>query len=107
MPQKTGTYDVTSTFAARLSAIPNFQGQNMDRVQQALDQELFAHNNLMTQMVEELCDISNQRLRTYGSASGGSMLKVDEFGRGPTQQNVPGDTAGFPLDKWQYAVGWT
>ncbi len=107
MPQKTGTYDVSSTFAARMSSIPNFQGQNMDRVQQALDQELAAHNGLMTQMVDELCDVTTQRLRTYGSASGGSMLKVDEYGRGPTQMNVPGDTAGFPLHKYQYAVGWT
>jgi hypothetical protein len=79
----------------------------MDRVLQALDQELFAHNTLMTQMLSDLCDITTERLRTYGAASGGSMIKVDEYGRGPTQVNVPGDTAGFPLHKYQYAVGWT
>lgn len=107
MPQKTGTHDVSTTFAARLSAIPNFQGQNMDRVQQALDDELAAHNGLMQEAVGELADITTQRLRTYGAASGGSMLKVDEYGRGPTQVAVPGDTAGFPLDKYQYAIGWT
>ncbi|MBA2627579.1 MAG: hypothetical protein H0U85_06170, partial [Gemmatimonadales bacterium] len=107
MPQRTGTHDVSSTFAARMSAIPNFTGQNMDRVQQGLDQELAAHNQLMMQLVDEMCDITSDRLRTYGAASGGSMLKVDEYGRGPTQVSVPGETAGFPLDKWQYAVGWT
>jgi hypothetical protein len=107
MALKVGTFDVSSTFAARMSAIPNFNDQNMDRVQQALDQELFAHNTLMLQMTEELCDITTDRLRTYGAASGGSMLKVDEYGRGPTQISVPGDTAGFPLHKYQYAIGWT
>lgn len=107
MPQKTGTFDVSSTFAARLSAIPNFNDQNMERVQQALDQELFAHNTLMQQMVGELADITVERLRTYGAASGGSMIKVDEYGRGPTQLAVPGDTAGFPLHKYQYPIGWT
>lgn len=107
MPIKVGTHDVSSTFAARLSAIPNFQGQNMDRVQQALEQELAAHNGLMTEMVGELADVTTQRLRTYGAAQGGAMIKVDEYGRGPTQISVPGDTAGFPLDKYQYAVGWT
>lgn len=107
MPTKTGTFDVSSTFATRLSSIPNFQGQNMDRVQQALDQELFAHNSLMVQAAAELCDVTTERLRTYGAASGGSMVKVDEYGRSATQLSVPGDTAGFPLDKYQYAIGWT
>jgi hypothetical protein len=107
MPTKTGTLDVASTFAARLATIPNFNEQNMARVQQALDQELTAHNTLMQQAVGELCDLSNERLRTYGSVAGGSMVKVDEYGRGPTQVAFPGETAGFPLHKYQYAVGWT
>jgi hypothetical protein len=90
-----------------MASIPNFQGQNMDRVIQALGQELAAHNGIMLEMVGELCDVSSDRLRVYGSRSAGSMVKVDEYGRGPTQVAMPGDTAGFPLDKYQYAIGWT
>jgi hypothetical protein len=107
MPVKVGAFDVQSTFAARMAAIPNFQGQNMERVLQSLDQEFAAHNGIFLEVLGELCDISSDRLRTYGAASGGSMIKVDEYGRGPTQVSAPGDTAGFPLDKYQYAVGVT
>jgi hypothetical protein len=107
MPVKVGAFDVQSTFAARMAAIPNFQGQNMERVIQGMQQELDAHNGIMLETLSDLCDISADRLRVYGTVSGGSMIKVDEYGRGPTQVALPGDTAGFPLDKYQYAVGFT
>lgn len=107
MPQRTGTHDVSSTFAARLSAIPNFNQLNFERVQQAINQELDAHNTIMVQMLDELCDVSSDRLRVYGAQSGGSMTEVDEYGRAPTQRAEPGDTMGFPLRKYQYPIGWT
>lgn len=107
MALKVGAFDVANTLAARLNSIPNFQGANMDRVMQALDQELAAHNGIMLELVGDLCNITTQKLLIYGATSGGSMVKVDEYGRGPTQVGMPADTAGIPLHKYQYAVGWT
>lgn len=107
MALKVGTFDVANTFAARINSIPTLAGANMDRVMQALDLELEAHNRIMLELVGELCNITTERLLVYGATSGGSMVKVDEYGRGPTQVAMPADTAGIPLHKYQYAVGWT
>ena len=107
MALKVGAFDVANTLAARLNSIPNFQGANADRVMQALDLELAAHNRIMLELVSDLCNITTQKLLVYGATSGGSMVKVDEYGRGPTQVSMPADTAGIPMHKYQYAVGWT
>jgi hypothetical protein len=107
MPLKTGTHDVSSLFAARLSAIPDFSQQNLARIQELVDAELSAHNRVMLDMVSDLCDVSTERVSTYGSIQGGSMQEVDEYGAAPTQKEVPGETLGFPLRMFQYNLGWT
>ena len=35
------------------------------------------------------------------------MLEVDERGAGPTQKDVPSYFLGFPIRKFQFAIGWT
>lgn len=107
MPLKTGTHDVQSLIAARLSAVPDFSTQNLGRVQELVNAELAAHNRVMVEMVGELCDVSPERQAIYGSAASGSMVQTDEFGRAPTQKQAPGETVGFPLHRFQYPVGWT
>lgn len=107
MPLKTGTHDVPSLIAARLSAVPNFEGQNLQRIIDLVQAELAAHNGVMVEMVSELADVSTERVSTYGSIAGGSMQKIDEYGRGATQKALPGETVGFPLDRFVYPIGWT
>lgn len=107
MPLKTGTHDVSSLFASRLASVPNFESQNLARVQELVNEELAAHNGIMLEMVSELCDISTEKQSLYGSLQGGAMVKLDEYGRPPTQREVPGETVGFPLDRFGYAIGWT
>ncbi|MBA2412275.1 MAG: hypothetical protein H0V63_05550 [Burkholderiaceae bacterium] len=104
---KTGTHDVSSLFAARLSSVPDFSQQNLATVQRLLDDELAGHNRVMEEMLGELADVTTDRIRTYGSTQGGSMVETDEYGRAPTQKEAPGETLGFPLKRFQYAVGWT
>jgi hypothetical protein len=107
MALKTGTHDVSSLIAARLSSIPDFSGQNLGRVQELVNQELAAHNRVMESMLADLCDISTERQSVYGSNASGSMVQTDEYGRAPTQKEAPGETVGFPLHRFQYAIGWT
>jgi hypothetical protein len=103
----TGTHDVSSLLAARLSAIPNFESRNLDQIQTVVEDELAGHNAQMDMMISELCDITTARDGVYGSTAGGSMKEVDEYGRTATQRSAPGETFGIPLRKYQYAVGWT
>jgi hypothetical protein len=35
------------------------------------------------------------------------MMKVGEYGQAPTQRAGAVAQVGFPLDKYQYNVGWT
>ncbi len=107
MPLKTGTHDVSSLFAARLSAIPDFSRQNLAKIAELVNAELAAHNGVMLDMVSDLADVSTERWSTYGSIQGGSMVEVDEYGAAPTQKEVPGESLGFPLRKFQYNLGWT
>ncbi len=107
MPLKTGTHDVSSTLAARLSSIPNFSTQNLDRIRTLLDENLLAFRTIANEMVSELATVAPDRIGVYGSVQGGSGVEVDEYGRGPTQKEAPGETFGIPLRKFQYPIGWT
>jgi hypothetical protein len=42
-----------------------------------------------------------------GSSIGGNMVELDEYGRPPTQRDLPGYLVGIPLRKFGFATGWT
>jgi hypothetical protein len=107
MTLKTGTHDVSSLFATRLAALANFGTQNLAEIQRLLNEELAAHNAIMNSMVADLADVSTDRFRTYGSTQGGSMQEIDEYGRGATQKEQPGENVYFPLKRFVYPIGWT
>jgi len=58
-------------------------------------------------MVGEMCEISADRQRIYGASAEGEMVEVDEYGRAPGQRATPGSTVGFPMQLFQYNLGWT
>jgi hypothetical protein len=104
MALNVGTYDISSLLAARLTSAAAF---GLDTIQKILEADIAAHNAIVEQMVSELCELTTDRQRIYGSAAAGEMVEVDEFGRAPTQKVAPGATCGFPLRLFQYAIGWT
>ncbi|MCA9921556.1 MAG: hypothetical protein KC421_04245 [Anaerolineales bacterium] len=79
----------------------------LDTLQEVLAADLAAHNTIVTEMVAELCESSSDRQRKYGASQDQDMVEVDEFGRAEGQQPTPGSNAGFPLRKFQRALGWT
>lgn len=107
MALKTGTHDVSSLFATRLAALANFGTQNLAEIQRLLNEELAAHNRVMEDMLSDLANVSTDRFRTYGSTQGGSMQEIDEYGRGATQKEQPGENVYFPLSRFVYPIGWT
>jgi hypothetical protein len=107
MAMKTGTHDVSSLFAARLSSIPDFSQANLARILETLAAELAAHDRTMQEELSDLCDVTTDRQRVFGGVQGGSMVQTDEYGRAPTQKEGPGESLGFPLHRFQYAIGWT
>ncbi len=104
MAPNTGTYDISTLLAARFQSVAQF---GMDTVQQVLENDVAAHNAIVTSMVSDLCELTVDRQRIYGTSVSGEMVEVDEYGKAPTQNSAPGSTVGFPLKLFQFNVGWT
>lgn len=104
MTTNVGTYDISSLLATRNQSAAEF---GVDTIRRVLDADLAAHNALVTAMMGELCEVTNDRQRRYGTSADGEMIEVDEYGRAPTQKPLVGATVGFPLRLFQFPVGWT
>lgn len=104
MAQNTGTYDISSLLAARFQSAAAF---GLDTIQRVLVADVAAHNALVIEMLAEMCDVTTDRQRKYGTSADGEMVEVDEFGRAPTQSPKTGSSVGFPLKAFQFPIGWT
>ena len=100
---KTGTHDIDSLLATRFQSVIEF---GMDTIEEVLRRDLEVHNSLTADIMGDLVTISEDRRRRAGSSTRLDMFKVDEYGRGPTQKELPGSTVDFPLEKFQLPVGW-
>lgn len=99
-----GTYDVSTLLATRYTSANQY---GIDTIAQILQADLDAYNAITLEQLSELCDVTTDVQRIYGSSAGGKMAKVDEYGRSSTQRATTGATVGFPLDRFQYGIGWT
>lgn len=100
---KTGTHDIDSLLATRFTSVIEF---GMDTIVEVLKRDLAVHNALTADILGALVVVSTDRRRLAGSSTRLDMFEVDEYGRGPTQKEVPGSTVDFPLKKYQLPVGW-
>jgi len=83
----TGTYDINDLLAVRFQSAAEF---GLDTIRQTLEADIAAHNAIVMQMVSELCEVTTDRQRIYGTSAGGEMVEVDEYGRSQTQAPVTG-----------------
>lgn len=104
MPTRTGSYDINSLRAVRFQSAAEF---GLETINDVLQADLDAHNRIMQDLIGEFCEITTDRQRIYGTSGDGEMVRVDEYGRSPTQKRLTGTTVGFPLHMNQYAIGWT
>ncbi len=100
----TGTYDISALLAARHQSAADF---GLETIQEVLRADLEAHNAIVTEMISEMCEVTTDRQRIYGTSARGEMVEVDEYGRAPTQRPLTGASVGFPLRLFQFAIGWT
>lgn len=104
MPLKTGALDIASLQAATNVSAIEFGQEDIARV---LAADNAAFSAVVADMLADLAETSNQKLRLVGNSLGGNAVEVDEFGNSPTQKDVPGYFVGFPLRRIQFAIGWT
>lgn len=105
MPLKVGTHTIADLAANQFANEPAIT--NIDALSDAVSRDLEAHNALVQEMTADLCDRSAERGTVYGTSAQNEAVPADEFTRGPTQKLNVGSKVEFPLEKYQYAVGWT
>ena len=103
---KTGTHTIADLLDNAFSdtTVTEF---GIDKLAEAIQADLDAHNARMQELVSDLAMITEERSTIYGTNDAMSMHKADEFSRGPTQKISVGSKVEFPLDKNQAALGWT
>lgn len=99
-----GTLSVLDTLAAQRV---NIAAYGEDLVFQGLQQALEAHNRIMQEALDDLCEVTTDRQRRFGGPDVMQMDEVDEFGASDVQKVAAGVTVGFPLRLYQIPVGWT
>jgi hypothetical protein len=104
MAINTGTHDISTLLATRLTSAAEF---GLDTIAKILQADLAAWQVTVLEMVSGLCEVTTDRQRKYGTSVSGQMAEVDEYGKAPTQKAKPGATVGFPLRKFQFNLGWT
>lgn len=108
MAGRTGTHDLAFLLA---STNPISNGTlSFDEVVATLDADTAAYNAITRAMLGDLARFESgpgARLGAYGGSANGSMQKVGEHGRARTQRGGAVAPLGFPLDKFQYNIGWT
>lgn len=80
-----------------------------DRLYEHIRDLLVAHNTMTQDLLGLLVEPTSENIARYGAdAVGGEMVEVDEWGTADVQKtSVTGYDIGFPLNDYQYAIGWT
>lgn len=106
MAQRTGTYTLEDLLAQQFATVRAIEF-GVDQLTQVLIADLAVHNAIMEDLLGEFADPTFDIFRRQGSSTDGEFNEVDEIGRSPTQKIRAGQTVGFPLRKFQHAIGWT
>lgn len=104
MTINTGAFSIDQLLATNFQSVAEF---GRDNIQAVLAADITAHNAIYTDMVNGICEVTQDLQRVYGASQNGEMVEVDEFGRIQTQKPNLGADVAFPMKKLMYAVGWT
>lgn len=99
-----GTLQTFDTLAVTQQTVTEF---GEDRAFAALEAYLNAHNALMREQLETLCEFSQDQLRRYGGVQDMTMDAADEYSRADAQKITAGVNIGFPLYMYQISLQWT
>jgi hypothetical protein len=106
MAQRTGTYTLEDLLAQQFATVRAIEF-GVDQLVQVLQADLATHNAIMDELLGEFADPTFDVFRRQGTSIEGEFNETDEIGRTPTQKVRAGQTVGFPLRKFQHAIGWT
>lgn len=106
MALQTGTHTIAD-LEANVFATTTIQEYGIDAFNEALQADLAMHNARTQEMLSDLAEVSTERSTIYGTNAQGEAVQKDEFTRAPTQKIAVGSKVEFPLDGFEYPIGWT
>lgn len=78
-----------------------------DRLAEFLQAELAVYNAIMDELMGKLSFPTTEHTVRYGAQGTMEMLPADEYSRQDVQRMGLGYSLGFPIERYQIAVGWT
>lgn len=99
-----GTLTTLDTLAAQRVSVVEY-GEDLAYSQ--ISTLLAAHNEIMAELLGEFVDTGTDRRRRFGGPTNMYMDVVDQAGLADVQKISAGADVGFPLRKYQVALGWT
>lgn len=106
MALQTGTHTIAD-LSENTFASTTIQEFGLDNLNEAIQADLAMHNTRVDEMLRELAEVSTERSTIYGTNAQGEAVQRDEFTSAPTQKITVGSKVEFPLDSFEFAVGWT
>jgi hypothetical protein len=100
----TGTHELKDLLAMKNTTIVDY---GLDNIAPIINREIVAHNTVLQNMIADLARPTTERAGTSGASSAGRMVKVDEFSRTATQKGNKYANVAFPLENFQFALGWS
>ena len=101
---RTGTHVIADLGA---NAADTVMQVGEERVAEAVQRQLDAHNRLTSDMLDNLALTTTERLLATGAGDSGAFEEADELARVRTQKGGERQTLGIPLRRFMRAVGWT
>jgi hypothetical protein len=103
----TGTYSVSDLLVIDNVNISEF---GEDTIAEILNRDLQLFNGRISEMLSELTTpifSKTDRISRYGRSISAKMVEATEYGKPTAQKEKPGVNVGFPMKKYQFALGWT
>lgn len=112
MPTATGTSNFgTLSFLDTLASNPSNQTvlqYGEDRLYQIFQDVIDAHNAVLQDLIDQLCERTTIRATRFGSYAKVKFQQRNEYSIPQAQKSaVTGDNLGFPLIGWQTGLQWT
>lgn len=98
-----GTLSVTDLLQSQQTVVAFGEDRIFDAIQTTLD----AHNAIWREMASSLASISTDVRRRYGGVDTMEMVELDEIGRPDAQKVTAGANVDFPLRLYGISVQWT
>lgn len=103
-----GTHANTDTLTSYLNGL-NLRVTDFgeDNTYAAITELLMAHNAIMNEMIDSLCERTASSQDLYGGTATTVMADLDEFGVADAQKITAGENLGYPLRKTGATLQWT